>query len=219
MPTLRQIADGKVIQAYGTSESVKKAWDTRGRGRKAKEDAERARVKALPDSQKLRILPVEEADTAHPPVFVGSKRMEGMPPKGLRQEWKEKYDAFGPKLMEMHKKLDDPAEAKTTAGKFMHFLKDIAEWHDAWGNLRDLILEVGAAVYASYWIAHKTGAVAGLMNTLFWGHAHLAPVMHHLANIASMMGSKEVSTLVRKVSFGEHGSLSKMAYDKTLVGV
>lgn len=38
MPTIRQIADGKVIEAYGTSQGVEKAWDTRGRGRKAKED-------------------------------------------------------------------------------------------------------------------------------------------------------------------------------------
>ena len=33
MTTLRQIADGKTLEAYGTSEGVKKEWDERGRGR------------------------------------------------------------------------------------------------------------------------------------------------------------------------------------------
>ena len=37
MPSLRNIIDRKVMYAYGTSEGVTKAWDTRGRGRHEQE--------------------------------------------------------------------------------------------------------------------------------------------------------------------------------------
>lgn len=215
MPTLRQMADKKVMQAYGTSEGVTRAWDARGRGRKAREQVMRHRLAALPDSEKLRILPADEAKAAVPPVFVGMKKMEGLPPKQMRQEWKEKYDKFGDKLMDMHKKLDNPDEVKSTAGKFMHFLKDIAEWHDAFGNLRDLLLEAGAALYIG--IKAFPYAHAGLLNTMVWAHAHIAPVAHMFVSMSGIFSAGELN--IKQPTVGEHHSLAAMAYGRTLAEI
>lgn len=40
MANLRQIVDGRALQAYGTSEGVTKSWDTRGRGRHGSTEGE-----------------------------------------------------------------------------------------------------------------------------------------------------------------------------------
>jgi len=192
MPTLRDITDGKVIQAYGTSESVTKSWDTRGRGRhkKSAEDREKAAIAlgkkflgGLRDDvmgPKIRILPVDEQPPATKPLS-GDKEEQA---RQLLQEHKD----LGERLVHGVHKMEDIDKVKSTWGKAMHFLKGLGEWHDAWGNLRDLALE---SYVAMEMLGHSHAAAQTIHSALIHVMNNIGPAVQAL-HLTGMMGSSDL---------------------------
>lgn len=161
MPNLRQLSDGKTILAYGTSEGASKGWDTRGRGRKAKPtSSNRARI-AAPQGHNLRILPVET---------LGDKHTMG---KRLINDYKK----LGDVIVAKHKKLEDIEAVKSTWAKMLHFLRSLGEWHDAWGNVRDLIRESVEAIFIVGGLYH----VPTIHKALLFAYHHVAPAVQAMA--------------------------------------
>lgn len=181
------MTDGKTIRAYGTSEGVRKAWDSRGRGRQAKPTSRNKSRIAGPSG--LRILPVEEQ---HQPFTKEWQQEHGYPTEPLSPQKMSEgkrlvsdYKKLGDKILNVHKKFDNAEDVKSTWGRMLHFLKDVGDWHDAWTNVRDVVLEIAAGVFLLKNIAHAETVHTGLQ------HAYhmLAPVMHHLSMVVSSSGS------------------------------
>lgn len=156
-----KINDFNDLLAYGTSEGVTKAWDTRGRGKKWLEES---------DLGGRKIPPV-------PKKYLPQKAMK-MTPQNLRNMWKQ-YNDVGEKINKAARKLESPQETHGLFSGFLHMLRQLGEWHDAVHNVRDLILESSAAVWAISKLVdlHYSSAMASLTNI----HIGLHPIMLSLA--------------------------------------
>lgn len=132
----------------GTSEGARKAWDTRGRGRKPRNPT-LAKESGAVDLKKLQ----EE-----------------------RQKLVSRYEQLGARITRMEKKLASGDEVQNLAGKFLHFLKALGEWIEPYKNLKDLVLTAGLAVWGALHEAHVHAAK--LQSLLSWAHSHVAVAVH-----------------------------------------
>lgn len=193
MPTLRKFADAKVIEAYGTSESVRKAWDTRGRGRKQKPTSSNKSRISTPIGSKFipKLVPNEEV----PFTKEWEKARKYPKEEDLTDEQRAsgkklvaRYKQLGSKIMVAHGKLHEASEVHSVFGKFLHLLRDVSEWHEAWQNIKDMILEIGAGIWLTNKVAHAEVVHHALTNAY---HA-IGPIM---MNMATAVGSNPVHRL------------------------
>lgn len=193
MPTLRKFADAKVIEAYGTSESVRKAWDTRGRGRKQRPTSSNKSRISTPVGSKFvpKLVPSEELP------FTKEWEQSHKYPKeeDLTDEQRaagkklvSQYKKLGGKIMTAHGKLHEPENVNSTVGKFLHLLKDVSEWHEAWQNIKDMILEAGAFL----WLTNRVAHAQVVHDALVHAYHTIGPVM---MNMATAVGSNPVHRL------------------------
>lgn len=208
MTTLRQLADGKTIMAYGTSEGVSKAWDTRGRGRKVKPTS-RTKGRVGPSSS-IRILPVDD-----PPFTESWAKEHGYPvevsdgKKASGKKLLNEYRKFGDELVKAHGKLEKIEDVQSVWARFLHFMKSLADWHDAAKNVAEFVAEVAGVVY----IAGKVAHAESIHHALQTGYHAIAPVigaMNHLlastgVSHSGMFGSSDLRSYVDGKSFMAYG--------------
>jgi hypothetical protein len=138
------------LEAYGTSEGVQKAWDTRGRGKK--------QVPPIPKKFAMRktITPKQRA-------VIGD---------GLAKN----YRKLGLTLDKMNDKLGKHEEVRSVFGKMMHFLRHLGEWHQGWREVRDFIMELMFGLWTAQHVLASNGpAIVHAITHVF---TTIAPIVH-----------------------------------------
>jgi len=205
MATLRQIADGRVM-AEGTSEGAVKGWDTRGRGRK-----------------------VTEGGTLQRYPFMKSWHYEtniGKMTKAQRfkyaEELKGEYLALSTRMQHASDKLEDPKKVKSDAGRWLHFWKRVAEWHDAYANTRDLAKELRDLAVSAYVVLEfgiHAKSVPMIYHAIHWGMVHALPAVANIHLWLGAMGPHLPRHLgfAAEVTPGQKITMKAMAQKKTLL--
>lgn len=141
------------IMAYGTSEGAKKGWDSRGRDRAQKAPAPR-------------------------PGRMTHAQMVSEHKKLVKQ-----YKNLGERIDSYSKRMSESSDVKSTAVKFLHFLKKIGDWATSYHELLNVTSVAGVAVMtAMNTHSHVLASVLG------WAYAHVAVVMNSINAMVSSSG-------------------------------
>lgn len=138
------------LEAYGTSEGVNKAWDTRGRGKK-------------------QVPPLPKQFTMRKNITPKQRQAIG---KGLAK----RYRGLGVGIDKLNKKLGKPEEVRSVFGKTMHFLRHLGEWHQGFREIRDFIMEVMMGLWAVQHVFAANGRV--IMHAVTNAWTAVAPLVH-----------------------------------------